>query len=85
MDAQKDLIKLLKTLLENSKVIQFKREAKYVFVYVQKYTTNYNWYFNGGTLNELNSKINSIKPAAELNENVFLPNVTRLFKDGDKV
>ena len=34
---------------------------------------------------KLNSKINSIKPGAELSENVFLPNVTRLFKEGDKV
>ena len=34
---------------------------------------------------KLNSKLNIIKSGVELNKNVFLPNVTRQFKEGDEV
>ena len=34
---------------------------------------------------KLNSKLNIIKPGAELSKNIFLPNVSRQFKQGDEV
>ena len=34
---------------------------------------------------KLNSKFNIIKPGADLNKNVFLPNAARQFKVGDEV
>ena len=34
---------------------------------------------------KLNSKLNIIKPGAELSKNIFLPNVFRQFKQGDEV
>ena len=64
-----------------------KWKAKYVFVYVQNYSTKYNWYFTCWTFNEhkINSKHNMIKPEAQLSKNIFFPNVARQFKKGDEV